>query len=45
MSASEPWRRVDARALRAMLEDGEELALLDVREELIFSENHLLRVP
>jgi len=25
-----------------MLGDGEELALIDVREELIFSENHLL---
>ena len=29
-------------ALRAMLLDGEELALLDVREERIFSESHLL---
>jgi rhodanese-related sulfurtransferase len=35
-------RRVGAQALRAMLLDGEELALLDVREERIFSENHLL---
>jgi rhodanese-related sulfurtransferase len=35
-------RRVGARALRAMLLDGEELALLDVREERVFSENHLL---
>ena len=35
-------RRVSAAALRAMLLDGLELALLDVREERIFSENHLL---
>ena len=28
--------------LMAMLGDGEELAVLDVREELIFSQNHLL---
>ncbi len=33
---------VSAAALRAMLTDGGELALLDVREELIFSESHLL---
>jgi rhodanese-related sulfurtransferase len=35
-------RRVSAQALRAMLLDGAELALLDVREERIFSESHLL---
>src|SRR5436305_2580423 len=35
-------RSLDARALRAMLVDGAELALLDVREERIFSESHLL---
>ena len=35
-------RTLDARALRAMLVDGGELALLDVREERIFSESHLL---
>ena len=29
-------------AVRAMIEDGQELALIDVREELIFSQNHLL---
>ena len=29
-------------AVRAILEDGSELALIDVREELIFSQNHLL---
>ena len=33
---------VRAAALRAMLADGDELALIDVREELIFSESHLL---
>ncbi len=31
-----------ALALRAMLDDGEELALIDVREELDYSRNHLL---
>src|SRR3954451_15298118 len=35
-------RRVSAQALRAMLLDSQELALLDVREERIFSESHLL---
>jgi rhodanese-related sulfurtransferase len=35
-------RTLDARALREMLADGGELALLDVREERIFSESHLL---
>ncbi len=35
-------RLIDARAVRAMLDDGEELAILDVREELVFSQNHLL---
>ena len=35
-------RPVSARALRDMLTDGQELALVDVREELIFSQNHLL---
>src|SRR5256885_9297457 len=34
--------RVGAAALRAMLLDAGELALLDVREERIFSESHLL---
>src|SRR5215216_329359 len=34
--------KVDARALKGMLADGRELALIDVREELIFSQNHLL---
>src|SRR5262245_1239461 len=35
-------RPVEARALKAMLADGRELALIDVREELIFSQRHLL---
>jgi rhodanese-related sulfurtransferase len=34
--------RVSPAALRGMLDDGGELALIDVREELIFSQNHLL---
>ena len=33
---------VDPQQLRAMLDDGRELALLDVREELIYSQSHLL---
>ena len=41
-AASTKPRVVDARGLRAMLDDGEELAILDLREELIFSQNHLL---
>jgi rhodanese-related sulfurtransferase len=35
-------RPLDARALKAMLSDGAELALVDLREELIFSQNHVL---
>jgi rhodanese-related sulfurtransferase len=35
-------RKVGAAALRAMLLDDEELALVDVREERVFSESHLL---
>src|SRR3954470_566641 len=35
-------RFVDAPAAKAMLSDGRELALVDLREELIFSRNHLL---
>jgi rhodanese-related sulfurtransferase len=35
-------RGVSARALRDMLLDADELALLDVREERVFSESHLL---
>jgi rhodanese-related sulfurtransferase len=33
---------LSAHALKVMLSDGEELALVDVREELLFSRNHLL---
>jgi rhodanese-related sulfurtransferase len=33
---------VKAQQLRGMLADGQEIALVDVREELIFSQNHLL---
>src|SRR5262249_57235637 len=33
---------LDARALKAMLADGQELALVDLREELVFSQGHLL---
>ena len=33
---------VDAQTLRRMLDDRDELAIIDVREELIFSQNHLL---
>ncbi len=35
-------RPVTAAAVKAMLLDGEELALIDLREELTFSQNHLL---
>jgi rhodanese-related sulfurtransferase len=35
-------RTVDPQTLKAMLGDGAELALVDVREELIFSQRHLL---
>jgi rhodanese-related sulfurtransferase len=35
-------RGVSPRDVKAMLADGDELALLDVREELIFSRGHLL---
>ena len=35
-------KTVAAHELRAMLPDGDELALLDVREEGVFSESHLL---
>src|SRR5215472_8115779 len=33
---------VEADALKAMLADGQELAIVDLREELIFSQSHLL---
>ena len=35
-------RPVDAAAVKAMLGDGRELALIDLREELTFSQRHLL---
>ena len=35
-------RLVDAATLRRMLDDGDELAIVDIREELIFSRSHLL---
>jgi rhodanese-related sulfurtransferase len=35
-------RALQAPALKAMLADGEELAIIDLREELIFSQSHLL---
>ncbi|HEY1362221.1 MAG TPA: rhodanese-like domain-containing protein [Xanthobacteraceae bacterium] len=35
-------RPVSPLALRAMLGDGQELALIDLREELVFSQGHLL---
>jgi rhodanese-related sulfurtransferase len=41
-SAKAMLRPVSAVAVKAMLEDGAELALVDVREELTFSQNHLL---
>ncbi len=41
LAAASP-RPVSARSLREMLADGHELALIDVREELTFSKNHLL---
>ena len=33
---------IDAKTLKAMINDGEELALLDVREDGQFGEGHLL---
>ena len=35
-------KRIDARALKAQLHDGGEIALLDAREEWIFGQRHLL---
>ena len=42
MSRSTHLRPLTALAVKAMLGDGAELALIDVREELTFSQNHLL---
>jgi rhodanese-related sulfurtransferase len=41
-SIRSPLRQVDPHAVKAMLADGGELALIDLREELIFSQGHLL---
>src|SRR5688572_28746732 len=42
MPPKETIRPLDAQAVKAMLFDGRELALIDLREELIFSRSHLL---
>ena len=42
MSQDTILRPLDPRAVKAMLSDAGELALIDLREELIFSRNHLL---
>jgi rhodanese-related sulfurtransferase len=39
---SDSTKRIDARALKAALHDGLEIALLDAREELTFGERHIL---
>jgi rhodanese-related sulfurtransferase len=42
MLSTDMLRPVKPHALKAMLADGQELALIDLREELIFSQGHLL---
>jgi rhodanese-related sulfurtransferase len=42
MLSSAAPRPLAPAALKAMLADGQELAIIDLREELIFSQNHLL---
>lgn len=42
MTSPKALRPVTPAAVKAMLGDGKELALIDVREELTFSQNHLL---
>src|SRR5207248_8164225 len=42
MSSLTQAKLLDPHAVKAMLSDGRELALIDLREELIFSRNHLL---
>ena len=42
MSLPTHAKPLDPHAVKAMLSDGRELALIDLREELIFSRNHLL---
>ena len=41
LDSSKP-RPLPAAAVKSMIEDGKELALIDLREELTFSQNHLL---
>src|SRR3954466_11549297 len=42
MSLPTHAKPLDPHAVKAMLSDGRELALVDLREELVFSRNHLL---
>src|SRR2546425_1100265 len=42
MPTTAMMRPVSATGVKAMLADGQELALIDLREELIFSRGHLL---
>src|ERR1700749_1876337 len=42
MAAQPQARPLDPHSVKAMLSDGRELALIDLREELIFSRSHLL---
>src|SRR5262249_32313282 len=42
MPSSEPLRPLTPAAIKATLADGRELAIIDLREELVFSQNHLL---
>jgi rhodanese-related sulfurtransferase len=42
MPAQQQAKPLDPRAVKSMLSDGRELALIDLREELIFSRSHLL---
>src|SRR4249919_470262 len=42
MSSPTHAKLLDPHAVKAMLSDGRELALIDLREELIFSRSHLL---
>src|SRR6476646_1037619 len=42
MQSNTTFRPLTAAAVKGMLGDGAELALIDLREELTFSQNHLL---
>jgi rhodanese-related sulfurtransferase len=42
MPTKSDFGAVSAAAVKAMLQDGGEIALIDLREELIYSQNHLL---